>query len=399
MEKIRTFFDNLSLRKSMACCIIVFAALALLLGGVTSGVCDRAARNINDKYCSEKEWYYLTNEAGERLGEGTYIWKGIDQMTEADERKIKILDVLPMIMYPVYSALCVALASILFYKRKLKCPLELLTDAASKISDNELDFSVNYQSKDEMGKLCTSFEVMRSALEKSQTEMWRAMDERKRLNAAFAHDLRTPLTVLKGYNEMIQLTGGQEEKKTADIMAKHILRMQNYVESMSSIRRLEDREPSMENVDLKEFCAVLEDAASVYCGEKGKTLVFEGRMVSEKMRLDAEFVLQVFHNLLSNAARYAKDCVTVQVEEENGIRITVLDNGQGFSERCLQNAAEPYYRGEKGKTEAGQEEHFGLGLYICKILCRSHGGCLKVENASSGGKVTAFFAAGESDEA
>lgn len=112
---------------------------------------------------------------------------------------------------------------------------------------------MKYDSADEMGRLCGSFEVMRAALEKIKKEMWRAMEERKRLNAAFAHDLRTPLTVLRGCNEMLQLTGNEQERHTADMMQKHIRRLENYAGSMSSVQRLEDRAPDYRILRLKKF--------------------------------------------------------------------------------------------------------------------------------------------------
>ena len=95
---------------------------------------------------------------------------------------------------------CIIAAALLFYRNKLKKPLAELMAASEKISNNDLDFSIEYDSKDELGQLCTSFEIMRTALANNFTEMWRQVEERKQLNAAFAHDLRTPLTVLKGYD-------------------------------------------------------------------------------------------------------------------------------------------------------------------------------------------------------
>lgn len=396
MEKIRKWFQNLSLQKSMAVHIVIFVAAALFLGNLTAGICDRAAQKINEKYQLEKERYYLTNEEGEQLGEGTYIWKGTDRMSEQDEKYMKILDMLPMIMYPVYSAFGVAAASALFYRSKLKKPLELLTEASSRISENDLDFCVEYQNKDEMGRLCSSFEMMRSALEENKTEMWRLMEERKRLNAAFAHDLRTPLTVLKGYNEMLRLSEESQEKKTADIMAKHIVRMENYVESMSNIRRLEDREISQKEVQLEEFLAVMENSGTVFCEQKGKRFLFQSCVVSANMQLDAELILQVFHNLLSNAVRFAAEYVTVNVKEkEDGLVLTVTDDGAGFSDKALRMGMEPYYHEKKKglscSGDSDEETHFGLGLYICKTLCRHHGGTLQIGNTENGAKIVAFF--------
>ena len=79
----------------------------------------------------------------------------------------------------------------------------LLTTSANRIAENDLDFSIVYDRNDEMGLLCKAFEKMRSALESNNREMWRQMNERQKLNAAFSHDLRTPLSVLKGYVEYL----------------------------------------------------------------------------------------------------------------------------------------------------------------------------------------------------
>ena len=77
---------------------------------------------------------------------------------------------------------------------------------------------------------------MRKTLAGNFSKMWRQVEERKELNAAFAHHLRTPLTVLKGYNEMLQNSENPQTRKTAATMGKHISRMENYVNSMSNLK-------------------------------------------------------------------------------------------------------------------------------------------------------------------
>ncbi|MFD2880718.1 HAMP domain-containing protein [Paenibacillus rhizoplanae] len=87
-----------------------------------------------------------------------------------------------------------------FYHNKLKQPIGTLREASQKISGNDLNFRIPQASEDEMGQLCGSFERMRAALEDNNRQMWRSIEDRKQLNAAFfSHDLRTPLTVLRGY--------------------------------------------------------------------------------------------------------------------------------------------------------------------------------------------------------
>ena len=193
MGQMKECFGNLSLRKTLVLYVVFFTLAALLLCGATAFLCEKAVRKIYAAYPPVGERYYLTNEQGERLGEGTYISKTPTSLSDTDTRLLGLLDLLPTIMAPVYSALCILAAVFLFYRNRLKAPLDILKRASEKISQNDLDFTVFYDRKDEMGELCASFEAMRLVLAGSFSEMWRSMEERKHLNAAFAHDLRTPL--------------------------------------------------------------------------------------------------------------------------------------------------------------------------------------------------------------
>ena len=101
----------------------------------------------------------------------------------------RILDVvsaaLQLLMVPVCYGGAAILCAIWFYRRKLKGPLAILDDASARIAADQLDFTIIYDSRDEMGRLCASFEKMRSDLLENQRTMWRQMEERSRLNAAF----------------------------------------------------------------------------------------------------------------------------------------------------------------------------------------------------------------------
>lgn len=387
MDKIKNFWRDLSLRKSIILYISVFVILAIALSTITSVLCYRAEQEINGSYPPAGEKYYLTNENGERLGEGTYISKQKTPLSEKDERLLSVLEIVPIVAAPIYSALCIIAASLLFYRNKLKEPLIKLRVASENIANNDLDFRVDYHSKDELGQLCVSFEIMRSTLESNFSEMWRQMEERKQLNAAFAHDLRTPLTVLKGYNEILQSNHDPITKSTAVTMGKHIFRLERYVDSMSHLRRLEDAQPISDKSNISGYVTAIADSARILCEQSGKTLSIQNNISDIPIGIDYTFVSQVNNNLISNAIRYATSKVNITYTSNNdGFYLSVSDNGCGFSKNILSKATNPYFTEEENHSE-----HFGLGLYICKILCEHHGGYLKIENCSIGAKVTAFF--------
>jgi len=388
MDKVKQSLRNLSLRKSIVFYIIIFMALAIFLSACVTRVCQSARTSIANAYPQSGKQFYLTTEDGERLGDGAFILDDIIIYTEADEQKIDGLNFIETVSSPILFALCMLAAVFLFYRKKLKTPLAVLDKASERIADNDLDFSIDYASKDEMGKLCASFEKMRFSLDENNRLMWRQMEQRKRLNAAFAHDLRTPLTVLKGYSEILQLENDRlVAKDTATTMSKHIDRLERYVDSMSSLQRIEDISPDCRTVDMQDFILSMQQTAELICEKARKTCIFHSSFDKATAELDAEMITTVLENLVSNAARYAHSKVKVDVEKANNvICITVLDDGSGFTAESIEKATEPYYTGDTDKAN-----HFGLGPYICKQLCRQHGGSLQVQNADGGGKVIASF--------
>lgn len=338
-------------------------------------------------YPPSGEKYYLTNEQGEQLGDGAYIGTVPVPMSKEDERTIALLEKLPIVATPIYSAFCIIAAALLFYRNRLKKPLAELRTASEKIANNDLNFSIDYDNNDELGQLCASFEIMRTTLADNFSKMWRQVEERKALNAAFAHDLRTPLTVLKGYNEMLQASENPQTQETAAIMGKHISRMESYVSSMSNLRRMEDAQPEYKLIDLQTVASSLYDSAKIVCAKNGKELIFQNDMPVSQLSLDGAFVSQVSNNLISNAVRYARTAVTISFAlRDNSLLLSVSDDGKGVDKSGLQKATSPYYT-----EESNHSEHFGLGLYICKLLCEHHNGYLKIENTASRVKVSAYF--------
>lgn len=316
-------------------------------------------------------------------------------MPEEAEALYTFYSLLAVFSVPFWIIVCLILASFLFYRNKLKEPIALMHMASAKIAESDLDFHLRYDNRNEMGQLVNSFEKMRAALHANHAEMWRAMEERKRLNAAFSHDLRTPLTVLHGYTDLLseRLPTGElpAEQVTATLSAmdKQLVRLDRYVENMQALHRLEDVQPSIMPVEGGALGDELRSSAGIICEASGKALDFTQQLPPRSLQIDPGLVLQVYENLLSNAARFAKTTVGVTLAAAaDTLSITVTDDGPGFSPEDLQHAKDPFY--SSSKTDGS---HFGLGLNICDILCAKHGGRLILSvTPKGGGCVEALFA-------
>lgn len=322
------------------------------------------------------------------------------QISLAERITYGIISNAQAVLIPLWVLVCVWMTVWIFYKREMENPLRVLQDASEKIADNCLDFELEPVKDNELGRLRDSFEKMRAALYENNRAMWQQVEERKRLNAAFAHDMRTPITVLKGYGEMLERyipEGRISQDKLMEILGMmngQIRRLENYTQKMSSIRKLEDLEPEVAPVK----AAALDEKLRSMCEILGQEILysFSGEGV---LGLDETLVLEVCENLISNGLRYARQRLQVNVwvaegelpgseeEPERYLEIAVEDDGPGFSPEDLQHATDPFYRGE-GQME---QSHFGLGLYICRLICAKCGGSLILSNAVCGGRVTARF--------
>lgn len=396
MGKIKRLFREKSIKNAFMSYILICILSALFLSLLLSALFQSGQERLYQKYQAEYEdsAQYIemeSQDSGNSHGILSYYTEDIRTFfTPLELTVYEALGFLSVACYPICFIVCIAITSVLFYKKQLQKPLEILENAAHNISASNLDFTIVYDKQDELGRLCRSFEKMRLALRDNNMEMWRQMEERRRLNAAFSHDLRTPLTVLKGQSEMLEkYSPNMSEQKiieTAQMMRRHIVRLEQYVNTMNNLQRLEDREIQKSDTDLTDVIRQMDDTAGAICKTKGLTLK-KSWCSGPRLRLDSAAIMQVYENLLANAVRYAASTISVSLSAKDGwLFLNVSDDGKGFTAEELSEAIKPFYK----SSDETSPEHFGMGLNVCKILCEKHGGYLKLEN-SSGASVTAAF--------
>lgn len=306
--------------------------------------------------------------------------------TDRDRLVDHMLGLINIALIPAVLSVSMICCVTVFYKKRLSKPMKLLTNAYRKVEANELDFTLPYDVDDEMGKLCQAFETMKDCLEKNNQTMLRQFAEQRRLNAAFSHDLRTPLTLLKGHASMLLsfipkgLVSQEEILEEVSVMYDSIGRLEKYVDAMTNLYRLEDIEMPRQQIPFQTLTGMLTETAKSLCSAKHVSVEAGSQDIMLLINLDA--VMQIFENLLSNSIRYAKEQITVRIEaKRHDLVIAVSDDGGGFKTGDLDKAALPYYKSPQDTSA----EHLGLGLNICKILSERHGGTLRIANQEAGG--------------
>lgn len=304
-----------------------------------------------------------------------------------------------------------------FYRVHIAGPLAELAGAADRIAGQDLDFTIRVVRGRELGRLSETLEHMRASLLEAHRELWRTAESRRRLNAAFAHDLRTPITVLKGTVEMAQMRlrrGGTLDEDALDALSDQVARLERYATSMGGLSKLEDRPVERETFALDDLREELGRHVSEVMAVRGGGLGLKLPTVSEAdgapapktccasestlkaaagsrpaalLAIDLPLVEEVLDNLLSNACVHASSIVTFDMMADAGVlTLVVTDDGPGFTPEALHRGCDPFF------SENKSAEHFGLGLNVSSVLCGLHGGRIALANAGSGGaRVIATF--------
>ena len=360
------------LRKSFLILSVSCVLLSLLLLGIVLMACNSISST------------YPTGGLSISIADGSVV--RLEEPTPSQERILLLLDLIELASCILIPMGGLALSCILYYHIKLKQPIAALQNGITRIGNHDLNFSMPVRSQDELGRLCTAFDTMREELLKSNQELWRQAEERKRLNAAFSHDLRNPITVLKGTIKLLRQ--GTADPQAIDRLETYTARIEQYVEAMSSIQRLEQIPVCRKLINTRILHEELRETANLLAPALNRTIKLQEEADIE---LDHGLFLTVAENLIGNAARFAqKDLVTVLeiISTKTGMMLilTVCDDGSGFSADLIKNGPKPF--GKKHEDAA----HFGMGLYTSQMLCEKHGGELKLENKPDGGAtVTASF--------
>ena len=380
---------DMTLKKAFYLIVSVTAVIVLCLSAVSVRICSRIHDQITLSHAFRMDAAVFDDEDGEYCVMEVESGGTEDGHTEFTDRELwicRITEILIVFLPVLFSALGIVCAGTCFYHVKLKEPLMALKQGISHIADNDLDFSIGYGKQDELGELCRAFETMRGELVKNNRYMWGLVEERKKINAGIAHDLRTPITVIKGYSEYLDRNAGKENmtgdgtREIAGYINQSAVRLEEYADSVREVQALEDMRLEYGEVLLGSFLEEMRAQLSVMAGQNGKEIRLRARLPEQAVEMSAAAVFRIMENIIDNSLRFCRERIDVEVSfDAPFLTVTITDDGRGFSEKERVEATDYFY---KGKAE---KKHFGIGLTICRILAQKHGGTILLDNAPEGG--------------
>ena len=263
----------------------------------------------------------------------------------------------------------------------LTSPLRKVSRATRKMADGDLNVRLKLKSKDEVGQLSRDFDHMAGALQTNITAMEETMAAQERFMGSFAHELKTPMTSIIGYADLLrtQSLDGRDAQEAANYIFSEGKRLESLSLKLLQLHLAKHETPELERVQMDRFVTNLVRQLRPVYEQSGIRL--ECQTKPGNWDLDPELMESVLMNLMDNARKAMEQggIIALLVDfPENTCRIRVVDNGRGMPPEVLNHLTEAFYRVDKSRSRA--QGGAGLGLSLCSEIVRYHNGELKFES-------------------
>lgn len=299
------------------------------------------------------------------------------------------------IMFIVISLILLIFSIIIttsFYAKKLNKKLDILNSATQKIKDRDLDFDIQYSDVKEIDDVLNSISDMKEELKNSLETQWNLEQNRKDNIASLAHDIKTPLTIIKGNAELLseEENFNMYQKDCISYITKNVSQLEKYTKTLMEISSGEKSlHINTHDLDCNMLVVELYNQAKALASIKSIDVSLCKTNLPKSISADKELLSRAIINIISNAIDYTNKGRSIEFIVEAGrekIIFTIIDTGNGFSKKDLKYALEQFYMNNESRTTG---KHYGMGLHIANIITKMHNGNLTISNScdNGGGKV------------
>lgn len=281
----------------------------------------------------------------------------------------------------------VILANTIILSKSIYTPIRELTRSVDRMKNGDFETSVAHTQDLDLNNLCTAFDDMRQKIKESREVEKRHLENRKMLLANLSHDLKTPLTSIKGYiegiNDGVADTPEKLKKYLTTIYTKTLV-MEDMLENMSDFAKLEmgKLQFDFEIGDINDLLAQIEQEYSLDALKQG--IEIKRRLCAERVcvKLDFQKMRRVITNIIDNAIKYRKpENSEIEITSEvfdGGILVKIEDNGIGINANEINHVFDGFYRCDPSRNQNIKGN--GLGLGIAKQIVEQHSGKIWVKS-------------------
>ncbi len=312
----------------------------------------------------------------------TYSLGFIYDLTEADNMKNNTIKMFAFT--GVFLSIFMMLGSTVISNR-LTNPIKMLNEATKQFSQGNFESRANVSTKDEVGELSVTFNSMADSIKDMIGKLNYEKEKQKYFFDNFTHEIRTPLTTILGYTELLWKTDDETVRdKSLFYITSEGKRMLKMMERLLELSKLKNYsfEVNKTEANLKKL---IEDACdSMHYKMKRYNTTCRQDLEDINGKVDPDLFKQVVINIIDNSIKYSKSpVIDISLKEEDGIRLEITDYGCGMDQDNLKNIFEPYYTVDQSRNS--HNEGWGLGLSIVKEIIDKHGGNIEIDSAPGKG--------------
>lgn len=286
----------------------------------------------------------------------------------------------------IFVFLCLSIIFIIstLYAKSLKKHLNPLLQVTQKIKEQDLDFQISSSGIREFDDVLISLSDMKEELKQSLEKQWNIEQARKEQISALAHDIKTPLAVIKGNSELlIDSPLNKEQQEYIGFIHKNTNQIEKYVKTLIYLSKAEtDFVIKLKKVKTKEFTKDICTQLNALAATKQLNAVYEQKSLPSEIVIDQDLMYRAVMNVISNAVDYSPKNSKIYFKVEtlqDKICFTITDSGKGFSNKDIKCAANQFYMGDNSRSS---RTHYGMGLYITSSIVNQHKGELLIGNSS-----------------
>ncbi|WP_346906527.1 sensor histidine kinase [Faecalicatena orotica] len=261
--------------------------------------------------------------------------------------------------------------------------LESVKQVTEKVQLKDLDFRKPDTRIREIDEVMDSLIQMKDALEISLKQQWKLEENRRQQVRALVHDIKTPLTVIRGSTQLLDEAESREESREYQTyILQETDRIEQYVLTLQEMLKSEgDFQPKEEKIEIRNMAESFRESAKMLTDAKKQSLEVVISLQSDYIISDRQFLGRAWENLLNNAVEYTPEggMIWIRIKEEGDwLCLRIEDSGPGFTEEDLRHAAEQFYQGDKSRNS---EYHYGIGLFTVQSFAKQQGGSLVLSNS------------------
>lgn len=332
-------------------------------------------------------------------------------------------DLLMVVSFVVLFLLHTAVVS-RYFGKYMRTRLRILREVTEKIRCEDLEFAEEHSELREVDNVLRSLYQMKEALKESLYRQWDMEKDKEEQIAALAHDIKTPLTIIRGNAELLdEGEMGEDEKAYNKDILQSVSMMEGYLTMLNEILTEDVKKgtfgPQEEGIPQNHDTEISTESLADEFMEQARLLssarqypvIFHRKELHGRIRCSMTQILRAFHNILSNAMDYGPPEGKIDVwlemrhedrgtgkiwdgrgdeqgKEKEYLTVVIIDEGPGFTAQDLKHATEQFYQGDKSRNS---KTHYGIGLHTAEKFAEAQGGYLVIENMQArGGKVSMY---------